>query len=66
MTTKTKKPAPTKAAIAYRMLTSKKGTTRAAIVEACGGWRIDLAQFAERKNLRLKKNADGIITARAA
>ena len=33
----------TKAAIAHRMLTAK-GTTRAAIVEACGGWGIDIKQ----------------------
>ena len=51
-----KKPADdSNAAIAYRMLTSAKGTTRAAMVEACGGWGIDL------KGLKLCRDADGAI-----
>lgn len=53
----------TKAAIAYRMLTSPKGTTRSAIVEACGGWGIDLTQFAARKNLKLRRGDEGLIFA---
>jgi hypothetical protein len=61
-TTPTEKPAgDIKAAIAYRMLTAAKGTTRAAIVEACGGWGIDLRQFAARMNLKLRRDADGMI-----
>jgi len=43
------------------MLISAKGTTRAAIVEACGGWGIELKQFSARKGLRLHRDADGII-----
>ena len=61
-----KKPAgDTKAAIAYRMLTSAKGTTRAAIVEACDGWGIDVKQFCARKGLKLWNGADGTLFAAA-
>lgn len=50
-----KKPAgDSKAAVAYRMLTSPKGCTRAAIVEATN-WQIDVRQFAERKGLKLRR-----------
>jgi hypothetical protein len=40
----------------------KKGATRSAIVEATG-WNVDLKQLAARKGLKLKKDAEGIITA---
>jgi hypothetical protein len=58
-----KKPAggSSKADIAFKMLTAAKGTTRAAIVEACGGWGIDLKQFAARKGLKLRRDADGTL-----
>lgn len=41
----------------------RKGSTRAAIVEATGGWQVDLKQLAARKGLKLTKNKDGVITA---
>ena len=66
------KPAPAKAKggeskadIALKMLTRKQGATRKQIVEACGGWGIDIAQFAARKGLKMRKDADGVITATA-
>ena len=40
----------------------RKGATRKAIVEAAG-WQVDLKQLAARKNLKLKKNAEGVIRA---
>jgi hypothetical protein len=58
--------APGKAEIAYRMLTAAKGMTRAAIVEACGGWGIDVKQFCARKNLKLRKDKDGALFATPA
>ena len=41
----------------------RKGATRAAIAEACKWPSIDIKALAARKNLRLKKDADGVITA---
>ena len=55
----------TKAGIAYKMLTRKAGTTRAAIVEACDGWGIDVKQFCERKSLKLRKDDEGVFYATA-
>jgi hypothetical protein len=40
----------------------RKGSTRAAIVKATG-WQVDLKQLAARKGLKLKQNAEGVITA---
>lgn len=40
----------------------RKGATRAAIVEATG-WSVDLKQLAARKGLKLRKDAEGVITA---
>ena len=40
----------------------RKGATCKAIVEAAG-WQVDLKQLAARKNLKLKKNAEGVIRA---
>ena len=48
-----------KAETAYTMLTRKAGATRAAIVEACDGWGIDIKQFAARKGLKLRQDKDG-------
>ena len=48
-------------AIPVLMLTSTKGTTHAVIVEACGGWGIDIKQFAARKGLKLRRDADDMI-----
>jgi hypothetical protein len=39
-----------------------KGATRKQIVEKTG-WQVDLKQFAARKGLILKKDAQGVITA---
>ena len=52
----------TKTEKVIRML--KKGATRPAIVKATGGWNVDLKQLAARKGLKLRKNDEGIITAK--
>jgi hypothetical protein len=55
-----KKEGPSKTETVIKML--RKGSTRAAIVEATG-WQVDLKALAARKGLKLKKDADGVITA---
>lgn len=51
-----------KVATVIAMLTGKKPTTRKAIVEATG-WQVDLKALCARKGMKLKKAADGTLSA---
>ncbi|UFW88952.1 hypothetical protein BjapCC829_10805 [Bradyrhizobium barranii] len=55
----TKPKAGSKSDIAVKMLGRKGGAARKAIVEACGGWQVDLKQLCARRGLKLKRLADG-------
>lgn len=50
---------PSKSDIAVKMLQRKGGAARKDIVEACGGWGVDLKQLCARRGLKLRKLADG-------
>ncbi|MCS3496194.1 hypothetical protein M2189_004846 [Bradyrhizobium japonicum] len=55
----TKPKAGSKSNIAVKMLGRKGGAARKAIVEACGGWQVDLKQLCARRGLKLQRLADG-------
>ncbi|MGY3272837.1 hypothetical protein [Bradyrhizobium sp. S3.7.6] len=56
---KPKADGPSKSDIAVKMLGRKGGAARKAIVEAIGGWQVDLKQLCVRRGLKLKRLADG-------